>query len=228
VDHSGFQGPIWPGHWLAGSLPGWTDVTAYTAFYRSRYLSDSGRLFFDSADALVPSDANGKEDVYEYEPGGVGSCGRESGCVGLISSGSSGEESAFLDASESGNDVFFLTAAQLSPADQDHALDVYDAHVCTSESPCASSPPPSPPACEGDACQNSVAPPNDATPGSFTFHGPGNVTPPAPKPVVKAKTKPLTRAQKLAKALKTCKKDRSKKRRSGCEKKARKLYGRGK
>jgi hypothetical protein len=228
VDHSGAQGAIWPGHWLAGSLPGWTDVTAFTAFYRSRYLSDSGRLFFDSADALVPSDANGKEDVYEYEPGGVGSCGRESGCVGLISSGGSGEESAFLDASEGGNDVFFLTAAQLSPADQDHALDVYDAHVCTPESPCASPPPPSPPACEGDACQNPVAPPNDATPGSFTFHGPGNVTPPAPKPIVKAKAKPLTRAQKLAKALKTCKKDRSKKRRSACEKKARKLYGRGK
>ena len=40
----------------------------------SRYLSNSGRLFFDSADALVPQDVNGKEDVYEYEPPGEGSC----------------------------------------------------------------------------------------------------------------------------------------------------------
>jgi DNA-binding beta-propeller fold protein YncE len=228
VDRGGFKGANWDGHWLAGSIPSWTTAAAFASYYRSRYLSDSGRLFFDSADALVPSDANGTEDVYEYEPSGVGSCAREGGCVGLISSGGSGEESAFLDASENGNDAFFLTAAQLSPADNDHALDVYDAHVCTSESPCASPPAPSPPACEGDACQNPVAPPNDMTPGSFTFHGPGDITPLVSKPVVKPKAKPLTRAQKLAKALKACKKDKSKKKRSGCEKKARKLYGRGK
>ena len=76
--------------------------------YQSRYLSDSGRLFFNSGDALVPQDVNGTWDVYEYEPEGVGSCGpaaasgsvvyrpeRETasgvvepaGCVGLISSG---------------------------------------------------------------------------------------------------------------------------------------------
>ena len=62
-------------------------------------------------------------------PGGAG-------CVGLISSGTSGEESAFLDASESGNDVFFLTASRLVPQDLDSALDVYDAHVCSASSPC--------------------------------------------------------------------------------------------
>ncbi len=32
-----------------------------------------GRLFFDSFDSLVPG-LDGKEDVYEYEPAGVGSC----------------------------------------------------------------------------------------------------------------------------------------------------------
>ena len=36
--------------------------------YQSRYLSNEGRLFFNSADALVPHDSNGREDVYEYEP----------------------------------------------------------------------------------------------------------------------------------------------------------------
>ena len=36
------------------------------------------------------------------------------GCVDLISSGQSSAESTFLDASENGDDVFFLTAAQLA------------------------------------------------------------------------------------------------------------------
>jgi hypothetical protein len=39
------------------------------------------------------------------------------------------------------------------------------------------------------------------------------------------KTKSLTRAQKLAIALKACKKDKSKKKRQACETKARKKYG---
>jgi hypothetical protein len=150
------------------------------------------------------------------------------GCVSLISSGTSKEESAFLDASENGNDVFFLTASRLSPLDVDSALDVYDAHACSAESPCPPPPPPPPPACQGDACQNPVAAPTDATPGSLTFHGPGNATQAA---AVKPKAKPLTRAQKLAKALKTCKKNskantkQAKARRAKCEKAARKSYG---
>ena len=39
-----------------------------TQFYQSRYLSNGGRLFFDSTDALVAQDTNNTEDVYEYEP----------------------------------------------------------------------------------------------------------------------------------------------------------------
>ena len=40
--------------WLAGSVPGWTTLARQDAPYQSRYLSNSGRLFFNSADALVP------------------------------------------------------------------------------------------------------------------------------------------------------------------------------
>ena len=54
-------------HWLAGSVPGW-DHLDNTSTYQPRYLSDSGRLFFDSPDGLVPQDTNKLEDVYEYEP----------------------------------------------------------------------------------------------------------------------------------------------------------------
>jgi hypothetical protein len=88
---------------LAGSVPGWDyNITnaSTSALHQPRYLSDSGRLFFDSPDQLVPQATNAKEDVYEYEPEGVGSCGYSSGCIGLISSGSSIQESTFLDASE--------------------------------------------------------------------------------------------------------------------------------
>ena len=49
----------------------------------------------------------GVENVYQYEPKGVGGCVKE-GCVGLISSGTSAHESAFLDASETGDEAFFI------------------------------------------------------------------------------------------------------------------------
>jgi hypothetical protein len=221
---------LWEGQTLAAAIPGWTRITKDEALYQSRYLSDSGRLFFNSYDGLVPRDSNGTADVYQYEPPGVGDCAESSptfaaasgGCVGLISSGASGQESAFLDASVSGDDVFILTASQLAPSDVDSALDVYDAHVCTTDSPCPTPPPPAPPACDGDACQNPAVAPNDPTPGSLTFHGAGNVVPPA---VVKASTRPLTRAQKLAKALKACRKDRNRKKRVTCVKRVQQKYG---
>ncbi len=64
---------IWgENQWIAGSVPGWTPYALERVLYQSRYLSDSGRLFFNSPDGLVPSDSNGTEDVYEYEPEGDG------------------------------------------------------------------------------------------------------------------------------------------------------------
>jgi hypothetical protein len=225
---------IWSNRWLAGSIPGWTfniTNTATAAVYQTRYLSDSGRLFFDSADALVPQDQNGKQDVYEYEPQGVGDCQRSGGCVGLISSGTSGRESAFLDASESGNDVFFLTSAKLVSSDRDEAFDIYDARVCSESSPCLTSPAASPRPCEATQTCRAAAPPqppSQGAPASATFSGPGNV---AKQGVLPSKTplkpKTLTRAQKLAQALKSCRKQdkHNKKKRVACERQARTRYG---
>jgi hypothetical protein len=217
---------LWGGQTLAGSVPGWTSVALNHALYQSRYLSDSGRLFFNSPVGLVPGDGNSTEDVYEYEPQSVGSCTAAPACVGLVSSGSSSEETAFMDASESGDDVFFLSAAQLSLADTDSALDIYDAHACSSAPGCA---PPSlgapPPCVTSDSCRSAPTP----QPGIFgasaseTFSGPGN---PAPESTQKAttKAKPLTRAQKLKRALAACKK-KPKAKRAQCERQARKHYG---
>jgi hypothetical protein len=219
--------------WIAANIRGWAGDAGARFATQPRYLSDSGRLFFNSADALAPSDTNGTEDVYEYEPpetaqGAPSSdtCTEQgptyipasNGCVDLISSGISKEESAFLDASENGDDVFFLTAAQLSPRDFDTSLDVYDAHVGGGEPE-----PEKPIECAGDACQSPVVAPEDPTPGSLTFQGPGNLLPPVSAPV-KRKAKPLTRAQKLARALRACAK-KPRRKRPACERQARRAYG---
>jgi DNA-binding beta-propeller fold protein YncE len=220
----------WAFHWLAGSVPGWTAVSLENALYQSRYLSDTGRLFFNAADPLVAADKNHVEDVYEYEPAGEGTCESATGCVALISSGSehATRESDFLDASVSGNDVFFLTAEQLVPQDQDTAYDVYDAHVCTGSLPCFT-PPPAPPApCSSEACRPpaSSAPALPGVPAS-TLPGPGNAGTHEvlPEKVTKPPPKKETRAQKLAKALKACKKIKSKKKHAACVKRAHRLYG---
>ena len=232
----------WKGQWLAGSIPGWSGVSTVNAFHQPRYLSNSGRLFFDSPEAYVPEDTNGVEDVYEYEPYSVGGCGSGSGyegvtayegrgCLALVSGGTGPEESGFVDASETGNDVFFVTSQSLVRADRDANFDMYDAHVCSTEAPC----PPAPaetgaPCTTGETCREGAATlPVFGPPSSATVSGAGNLTPgPMSKPAVKPKAKGLTRTKKLAKALKACKRDKLKARRSICEKRARRDYGRSK
>ena len=125
---------------------------------------------------------------------------------GLLTNGESGQESAFIDACESGADVFFMTTGKLAPQDSDDAYDVYDAHECTGGSPCIAPPGSSPPACTtADACRSAPTPQPSvfSTPASATFSGPGNPGPaPAAKP--KPETAAQIRAAKLAKALKAC------------------------
>jgi hypothetical protein len=122
-----------------------------------RYLTDSGRLFFDSQDRLSPRDSNGKvEDVYEYEPQGVGSCARAGGCVALISPGTGTVDSNFLAMSEDGSDAFFTSRERLVAKDTDGLIDVYDARVgggFASESETTR------PECQGEACQPPPAAP---------------------------------------------------------------------
>jgi sugar lactone lactonase YvrE len=224
---------IWAGRWLAGNIPGWTAQSLTSALFQSRYLSDEGRLYFNSPDTLVPAAANGKENVFEYEPSGVGSCESASGaCVALLSSGASDKESAFIEATPSGSDAFFVTESKLLPQDTDTAFDIYDARVCTGASPCLTPPLlPSPGCATAGTCR--PASPSQEAPGgpsgTATFSGQGNAAPPPPaKQQVKGAktgTKPLTRAQKLTSALKACKKQHSKKKRKACEAHAKKLYG---
>jgi hypothetical protein len=221
----------WEGQWLAAQLPGWTGSEGQTAIYQSRYLSDEGRLFFDTTESLATADTNGKNDVYEFEPSGLGSCASIGGCTGLISSGSSTHESAFLDASESGNDVFFLTTSALSTSDHDNDFDVYDARVCGAEG-CIVPSETKATSCDSiEECKPSTSSiPAFGAPAGTTTPSSGNLGPQTGgvldnKVVVKPTVKKPTRAQLLAKALKKCKKVKNTKKRAACQKQARKKYG---
>jgi hypothetical protein len=181
-----------------------------------RWISGNGdRVFFDSEAPLVWRDINGAEDVYEWESDGSGECREETGCVYLISGGREGA-AEFIDAGESGSDVFFATRQRLAPLDENENVDMYDARVDGVEAV-------SPLECAGTACQGAPSPPPIfATPASVTFAGVGNFAQP-PSPIV-AKARSLTRAQKLSRALAACHEKREKKR-AECESRARKLYG---
>lgn len=169
-----------PVHALA-HFAGWQSTTV-----QQRYLLDDGRLFFESTGALLPQASNGKLNVYEYEPDAVGGCQREGGCIALISTGTSNEDSFFVDASASGNDVFFTSRQQLVAQDGDEAMDLYDARVDGGFA--AATPPP----CGGEACRPPVtpAPAIYGAPPSATFVGAGNSPRPTTVPTpVKAKQK---------------------------------------
>jgi hypothetical protein len=136
-------------------------------------VSESGAVFFDSSEALVPADSNGQADVYEWE----------NGQLSLLSGGQSSSGSYFADATPDGSNVFLITRQQLVEKDVDTNTDMYDARV-DGGTPVQ----PTPPACTGTGCQG--VPPSQpifATPSSVTFSGVGNFVP-APKPTVKKKT----------------------------------------
>lgn len=212
---------------IGGSVPGWTSYSL-ASLYQPRFLSDSGRVFFNSPESLVAGDVNGAGDVYEFEPVGVpvgehacseGSSGfsvRLGGCLALVSSGQATGESGFLDASTSGSDVFFFTDAKLSRADFDRSRDVYDAHECSTAVPCLPEEATQPGACDSEeSCKGSppVQPEGFGMPASGTFTGSGNPPLPPAKKVV------VTRAQRLRKALAACG-HKPKRQRAACRRRA--------
>lgn len=171
----------WEGQLVAAILPQPTTArNADNSLYQPRSLLDSGRLFFNSLDGIVPADVNNQWDVYQFESVGAGSCSLTSagpsvvrsgnGCVSLLSSGTASDESVFLDASVSGDDAFLLTPARLSVLDRDSELDVYDARV--NGVPAGFSPSSE---CSGQGCRPNATPPSEGNPASAAFEGSGNL-----------------------------------------------------
>jgi DNA-binding beta-propeller fold protein YncE len=160
--------------WAAAQIPRWESQQ-----YASRILApDGSRLFFESFDALLPSDTNGAKDVYEWERAEsqsqcekIGSplyVKNAGGCLSLISTGESPEDSEFIDASADGRDVFLTTDESLVSEDPG-LVDLYDARIGGGFPPKPQVAP-----CQGEACQSPAAPPTDRTPASAAFHGAGD------------------------------------------------------
>jgi hypothetical protein len=194
-----------------------TISASLTHVYR-RITEDGNKVFFDSEGPLVAQDINHAEDAYEWERDGTGSCREASGCLYLLSNGFEGG-SMFVDASVSGNDAFVEARARLVAEDGNENVDLYDARVGGVLGV-------GPPQCSGTACQGPPAPPPlFATPSSVTFNGVGNFPPPSTGSVVKGKSRPLTRKQKLARAVRECRKKHGKRKRAVCEARAKRAFG---
>ncbi len=97
-------------------------------------LTDDGRVFFNSDEPLVSPDTDQKQDVYEWEPSGLGNCRPSSAgfvrgaCLALVSAGTSSFDSGLLSATADGKDAYFFTRDSLVPQDENGpTMKVYDA-----------------------------------------------------------------------------------------------------
>jgi hypothetical protein len=209
--------------WIA-PLPGThtgaeADINDWT-----RAISDNGEyIIFTTNERLQNGDVNSAPDVYEWHDGTVSMISDGHDPQGVVSRLDIPTEAA-SGMSASGSDIFFFTHAALVGQDTDVLGDLYDARI-NGGFPA----PEIPPSCSGEACQGGASEPKSFPPApSSSFTAGGNLPPPGPLPrpvTPKPKPKPLTRAQKLAKALKACKKDKPRRKRIACERQARKLYG---
>jgi len=189
-----------------------------------RAISDDGEyVFFDTLEQLVAQASNQEGphptlDTYEWHDG----------VISLIGSGVEAGPTFFLGYSPfvnprgetvEGGNVFIGTHARLSPQDTGSVGNVYDARVCEPEDPCIGAPAAETAQCEGGSCQLAPAAPGEPT--ATLLAPPGRDTTSSGS----GSAKPLTRAQRLAKALAACRKDGSKRKRVSCERRARKSYG---
>ena len=162
-------------------------MTHFPGSIHHHSLSSDGRwAFFSTRASLVARDTNGQIDAYRFDV--------DSGRVALLSSGQSQSPSYFLAANSSGEDAFFITHEQLVRSDIDRNSDIYDARVnggIASQTGAPAVP------CEGDACQPPPVVPNDPTPSSSSFAGPGDKQ--AKKPGKKGQRKKACRKTAPAK-----------------------------
>jgi hypothetical protein len=207
------------------------------------FISDDGsRAVFETTEALAPQDVNGTMDVYEWEREGAEGCSTESlrlksltesaayspvieGCVYMLSSGLGKEvpnEEGFVagthleGASENLQDVYMQTSESLLPG-LDNAAKLYDARV-DGGFPYT----PSSHGCEAAQCE---LPAGESAmvggSGTESFAGPGNARSGIAH---RGKGSSVARKRRLARALRACRRQKGRRRRTRCERRAHRRF----
>jgi hypothetical protein len=199
--------------------------------------NDGSRAVFETTEALVPQDVNGTDDVYEWEWGGTNGCEAPSatkvaspayspvidGCIYMLSSGLGKEvpnENGIVDgthlvgASENLQDVYMQTSESLLPG-LDNASKLYDVRV-DGGFPFTRSRR----GCEQCAASGGKPAPLGASVTEM-FGGSGN----ARSGVAHRGKGLLARERRLARALRACRRRRSRHRRVSCERAVRRRFG---
>jgi hypothetical protein len=204
LGYVGLRGDFVPGELQGGAL--------------KLVISDDGRVFFATPEALVAQDANGEagcpdlggssgnnytcQDIYEWNDG----------TVSLISDAAGEQGAHLIGVTPSGESVAFYTTSRLVGWDTDGEYDIYVARTGGG----FSEPPAVPPGCEGDACRAATnAAPNTPGAGSAAFQGPpdprptfevcGSYSKKAQRKLAAAKRADGERARKLRKQADTLK-----------------------
>jgi hypothetical protein len=181
-----------------------------------RAISDDGaRVFFTSGARLLGPEASGSRNVYEYEDGELQ----------LISDGTDSTRAEnsptvnLFGVDRTGSNAFFLTASALVSQAAQHQVGLYDARI-DGGYPAPALPRP----CEGEACRGaSEAAPQLTSPGSAgAAPGENAASEAISKPT--SIRKPLSRRQKLLRALKACT-HKARRVRAQCRRQANRRFG---
>lgn len=188
-----------------------TDAPSSLFGFVANLRPDGKRAFFESEEALVSTDANGVKDVYEWEEQGIGSCQRAGGCVYLISSGRSAQDSYLFGHSDSGDDVFFTTNDVLTGFDLGATTSVYDARVGGGFSEASEE------ICVAEGCRTEPPPPPGVIAPGKAGPGAGNFKPPRKSRVCPKGKRKVKRHGKVRCVKKHRKKHRKQHRRAGAK-----------
>jgi hypothetical protein len=100
--------------------PGPTGGSAPSDAFYLGHSDDGSHVYFQTAEAAVPSDTDGFQDIYD----------RSGGTTTLVSTGPAGQDgpvdASFGGATPDGSHIYFMTKEQLTSDDTDTDRDVYD------------------------------------------------------------------------------------------------------
>lgn len=152
----------------ASCRPGGEAPTAGAALNGRALTDDGSRLFFQSADAILPQTQSGLTNVFEYVDGEAR----------LLTPGD-GATAILAGASADGNDVFIASFEQLAPQGPGSAFGIYDARVGAEVAQ-----PGDAVGCQGEGCRGPGSAANEPPPpGSTAFEAPGVVSISVPRAI---------------------------------------------